>query len=156
MTKKRVNLRTLSFQHEKRLQTVRKKEEVKANTAKTLKERRKQAVPSASSVYSLSQRILLVGEGNFSFAVALCRKFNDDGSGITATTNDSGSIVLQKYEDAKTHLAELGEAGAAVYYGVDATDLSGTLMTELNRRTDTSERFDRIVFNFPHVSLILL
>ena len=48
--------------------------------------------------YEPSQHVLLVGEGNFSFARALLRLFGGQGSGIVATAFDTEAVVLEKYE----------------------------------------------------------
>lgn len=48
--------------------------------------------------YDSSQRVLLVGEGNFSFARALLRLFGGRGSGIVATAFDPEATVLEKYD----------------------------------------------------------
>jgi 25S rRNA (uracil2634-N3)-methyltransferase len=80
-----------------------------------------------------SRRVLLVGEGNFSFALALLRLRNQQpgvdrgelpsGANLTATGFDSESTVLQKYPDAVDILRELDEAHVRVLHEVDATDI---------------------------------
>ena len=51
--------------------------------------------------YSLSQRILLVGEGNLSMARALLRLFGGDGSNIVATTYDDEATLREAREARK-------------------------------------------------------
>ena len=73
--------------------------------------------------YSPSDFVLLVGEGNFSFARALARRFGGLGTRIVATSYDTREQVLAKYPDATEILEELNTAGVTVVHGVDATQL---------------------------------
>jgi 25S rRNA (uracil2634-N3)-methyltransferase len=54
--------------------------------------------PLNAGLYKRSQRILLVGEGDFSFTLALATVIG--GSGIVATSYDSASDVATKYPSA--------------------------------------------------------
>ncbi|KAL6999071.1 25S rRNA (uracil2634-N3)-methyltransferase [Sarracenia purpurea var. burkii] len=81
--------------------------------------------------YSSSHKILLVGEGDFSFAACLAIEFGS-ASNIIATSLDS-----------KANLKRLERLGGTVLHGVDVGTM--TQDTRLN-----SNLFDRIVFNFPH------
>jgi hypothetical protein len=54
-----------------------------------------------------NQRILVIGDGNFSFAASLVSLFNGDGSSITATVYDSREVLKSKYADADQHVASL-------------------------------------------------
>uniref|UniRef100_A0ABI7YBG3 Mannosyltransferase n=1 Tax=Felis catus TaxID=9685 RepID=A0ABI7YBG3_FELCA len=87
------------------------------------------------------RRLLLVGEGNFSFAAALSETL-DDSTSVTAT-------CLQRPADlagdpvAQENLQRLRERGTEVRFGVDCTQLADAF--ELHHR-----EFDRIYFNFPH------
>lgn len=94
--------------------------------------------------YRSSDSILLVGEGNFSFASSLCQIL--PGAQITATAYDSKEVAEQKYSDLSTHLEGIQEhnAEAVVEFGVDATKLD-TL------KAYKGKRYTRIVFVFPHV-----
>uniref|UniRef100_H0X7G0 Mannosyltransferase n=1 Tax=Otolemur garnettii TaxID=30611 RepID=H0X7G0_OTOGA len=87
------------------------------------------------------RRLLLVGEGNFSFAVALSRTL-DASTSLTATCLP-GLVDLARDPVAQENLQRLRERGAEVRFGVDCTRLADTL--ELHDRG-----FDRIYFNFPH------
>ncbi|XP_030883961.1 ferredoxin-fold anticodon-binding domain-containing protein 1 isoform X2 [Leptonychotes weddellii] len=87
------------------------------------------------------RRLLLVGEGNFSFAAALSETL-DASTRVTAT-------CLQRPADlardpvAGENLQRLRERGTEVRFGVDCTRLADAF--ELHHR-----EFDRIYFNFPH------
>ncbi|KAM9079259.1 ferredoxin-fold anticodon-binding domain-containing protein 1 isoform 2-T2 [Megaptera novaeangliae] len=87
------------------------------------------------------RRLLLVGEGNFSFAAALSENL-DPSTSITATClhcpADSARDPL-----ARENLQRLRERGTEVRFGVDCTQLVDAF--ELQDR-----EFDRIYFNFPH------
>jgi 25S rRNA (uracil2634-N3)-methyltransferase len=127
--------------------------------------------------FSPSDSVLLVGEGDFSFALSLKR-----GLGVrkvTATSYDSAEEVARKYPQAAENIAALlsgdppkkdgeeeeeqdeiaaaldgwdsdsspkTETEYAVHHSIDATAL-------LKRRvfSKSSKRYDRIVFQFPHV-----
>ncbi|KAG6813234.1 hypothetical protein H0H92_012871 [Tricholoma furcatifolium] len=92
--------------------------------------------------------ILLIGEGNFSFARAL---LCDPPPGLqdlpprnlTATAYDREDECYAKYEEAREIVAYLRERGAEVVFGVDATKLEKTAPLK-------GRRWDRIVWNFPH------
>ncbi|CAL9110810.1 unnamed protein product, partial [Musa textilis] len=92
------------------------------------------------SHYSSAQQILLVGEGDFSFSLALADAFGS-ADNLVATSLDSYDDLLRKYSKAKSNLKSLREMGATALHGVDATTMKshGDL---------TTRRFDRIVFNF--------
>ncbi|XP_014710914.3 ferredoxin-fold anticodon-binding domain-containing protein 1 [Equus asinus] len=87
------------------------------------------------------RRLLLVGEGNFSFAAALSETL-DPSTSLTAT-------CLQRPADlardpvAQENVQRLREQGTEVRFGVDCTQLADAF--ELHDR-----EFDRIYFNFPH------
>ena len=107
-------------------------------------------------------RILLVGEGNFSFTIALLKKFFSP-----SLTFEVISTCYQKYKElspqirTNAHLAnKLGNStlffvtysclligsltGAEIWFGVDATCL------HIHERMENSS-FNLIIFNFPHI-----
>ncbi|KAL8150677.1 hypothetical protein V2J09_020485 [Rumex salicifolius] len=94
--------------------------------------------------YSSFHQILLVGEGDFSFALCLARSF-DSASNIVATSFDSyEDVVINKYKRGSSNLMQLRSFGATLIFGVDATNMKYSA-------TDLANwRFDRIVYNFPH------
>ncbi|KAJ9643097.1 hypothetical protein H2199_004620 [Coniosporium tulheliwenetii] len=87
-------------------------------------------------------RILLIGEGDFSFATSLLT--HHGCADLTATCFDSAEELGRKYPQAAGHIAALEAAGMSMLYGVDATKLD-------KRKEIKRERWDRVVFNFPHV-----
>jgi len=96
------------------------------------------------ATYARDQKILVVGDGDFSFAHGLVRHRGGQGAGLTLTSYDSEKQVLGKYKTAKDNLAKVKAAGAAVLHGVDATNLGKTF------GAGSAGQFDRIIFNFPH------
>ncbi|XP_053997285.1 ferredoxin-fold anticodon-binding domain-containing protein 1 isoform X3 [Hylaeus anthracinus] len=89
-------------------------------------------------LFNENDSVLLVGEGNFSFSVALLQlnlKIN-----ITATCYETN--IYQDYR--KKNIEYLINNGVHVLLGVDATNLKehSILKTKL---------FDKTIFNFPHV-----
>jgi 25S rRNA (uracil2634-N3)-methyltransferase len=95
-----------------------------------------------------TDRILLIGEGNFSFARALT--FNIPASmkslppgNITATTYDTEDDCYVKYPDAQAIVQGLKEKGVEVLFDVDATKLQKVSAFK-------GRKWDRIVWNFPH------
>ncbi|KAJ9530571.1 hypothetical protein QJQ45_012495 [Haematococcus lacustris] len=94
--------------------------------------------------FSTEDTILLVGEGNFSFAAALAEVLGD-AELVVATSLDTAQAVTDKYPDAARHLASFKDLGGQVLHGVDATRLMSC--KELKARP---AGFTKVVFNFPH------
>ncbi|MCO5550861.1 hypothetical protein L7F22_004355 [Adiantum nelumboides] len=99
------------------------------------------------SRYSSWQDILLVGEGNFSFAAALASAFKSAPS-LVATSLDSRDILLQKYpNDFPDHLETMEKAGTDVMHDVNVHTMAKD--KRLRRR-----KFDCIIYNFPHSGFV--
>ena len=95
-----------------------------------------------------TDRILLIGEGNFSFTKALiCDPPSSlqylPSSSVVATAYDTEEQCYEKYPEARVIVEELRTKGAVVVFGVDATKLE-TNSSLRNRK------FDKIMWNFPH------
>ncbi|XP_031104704.1 uncharacterized protein LOC116009722 isoform X1 [Ipomoea triloba] len=92
--------------------------------------------------YSNRHKILLVGEGDFSFSASLAVAFGS-ATNMTATSLDSEEFLTFHYCKAFLHLKELKKRGCKVIHGVDATSMAyhPSLMGSM---------FDRIIFNFPY------
>lgn len=115
------------------------------------------ATPSADAVGDLTNlglssrggRVLVVGDGNFSFARAFLRANAESIAAgdvaLTATSLDAREQLLRMYPSAAQVLEELEAGGAHVAHEVDATQLGAWA-----EKAAASERFDRVVFNFPH------
>jgi len=89
-------------------------------------------------VYDSSQKILIVGEADFSFAFALAKQ---GCSNMIATSYESYDQVSTKYGNAMTMIEDLTTMGVDVRFNIDATRL--TEQIEINN-------FDRILFMNPH------
>ncbi|KAJ2324799.1 hypothetical protein GGH92_010597, partial [Coemansia sp. RSA 2673] len=75
--------------------------------------------------YRKHNTILLIGEGNFSFASSIAKRLGS-GVNVVATAYDSEQIVAQKYSgDAAKHIAEFESFGGTVLYDIDGTALEG-------------------------------
>ncbi|XXG63748.1 hypothetical protein AAC387_Pa05g1861 [Persea americana] len=93
--------------------------------------------------YSNSHRILLVGEGDFSFSVSLANAFGS-ATNMVATSLDSQETLARIYTNGIKNVMELEELGGLVLLGIDATKMSDHFFLR-------TQRFDRIIYNFPHV-----
>jgi len=112
---------------------------VKKQTGKTL---------TATIPFTPTDKILLIGEGNFSFAYALVinpplQLHHFPPQNITATTYDTEQECLAKYADAQEKIDVLRTKGVNVLFGVDATKLEKVSQLK-------GKRWDRVVWNFPH------
>ncbi|KAJ6653943.1 hypothetical protein lerEdw1_007575 [Lerista edwardsae] len=87
------------------------------------------------------QRLLLIGEGNFSFAAGLCKATGCE-TRVTATCYESEEAVSRQAL-AKINIQYLKDKGAEVRFCVDCAKLKEHFLP--------AERdFDCIYFNFPH------
>ncbi|CAK4076697.1 unnamed protein product [Aphanomyces euteiches] len=94
--------------------------------------------------------VLIVGDGNFSYTCAFVRHIvaQDDTVleriRIVATSLDTYDELVSMYPGAAVHVQELEAHNVRVLHGINATKL------EMHKDALQVERFDRIVFNFPH------
>ncbi|KAL9671537.1 hypothetical protein QQ045_009106 [Rhodiola kirilowii] len=93
--------------------------------------------------YSSFHRILLVGDGDFSFALSLAKSFRS-AINIVATSIDKHDCLEKKYSNGVQNVRALEDMGGLVLLGIDATKMSQHFFLK-------TQRFDRIVYNFPHV-----
>ena len=151
--KKKTSLKATLQSQQSRLRAKEKAE----HAAKVTEQRRKQSKSAAKSKgpgraptvpFKPTDRILLIGEGNFSFARALIVDPPSSlehlvPTNVTATSYDSEETCFSKYPDAEDIVSTLRQRGAEVLFGIDAT--------KLQRHPVLKERrWDRIVWNFPH------
>lgn len=102
--------------------------------------------PERTGLYSTDQRILVVGDGDFTFSLALAKSLGEDAK-LTCTSFQSRDEVTSIYADGTKTLSALEEfSDVKVEHGVDATALAATLSKET-----AATRFNRVVFNFPCV-----
>ncbi|KAK9666288.1 hypothetical protein RND81_14G174400 [Saponaria officinalis] len=93
-------------------------------------------------VYNSKQRILLVGEGDFSFSACLAVAFGS-ASNIIATSLNSHDFLTQNYKKFMINKIKLESRGGVVMHGIDARRM-------IKDPVLGSLKFDCIVFNFPH------
>ncbi|KAJ3156770.1 hypothetical protein HDU86_003536 [Geranomyces michiganensis] len=105
------------------------------------------AAPRKLDHYHRAHRILLLGEGDFSFALALAAGLAS-GANIVATSFDSLKDATAKYPSVPATLKELKATGATILHGIDATRLATS--KPLIADTTASGPFDRVIFQFPH------
>ncbi|XP_019193293.1 PREDICTED: uncharacterized protein At4g26485-like [Ipomoea nil] len=91
--------------------------------------------------YSNRHKILLVGEGDFSFSASLAAAFGS-ASNITATSLDSERGLWKVYDRAVYNIGELMRKGCKVIHGVNAAVMDSHPCLK-------GLIFDRIIFNFP-------
>ncbi len=90
--------------------------------------------------FSSTDRILVVGDGDFSFSRGLVTHLGS-GDNLVLTSFDTAKQLAEKYPHAKANVEHARKHGATVLHGVDATNLDAAF---------PDESFDCIVFNFPH------
>lgn len=102
--------------------------------------------PAPTIPFEPSDHILLIGEGDFSFATSIVEYHGV--CDLTATCYDSQSTLFEKYvPQAEEHTTYLTEEGQTVLYNIDATKLPK--YKSLTRAP--GGLWDVIMFNFPHV-----
>lgn len=112
------------------------------------------AQPLPTIPFKATDKLLLIGEGNFSFARALVVNPPDalqflPPENITATAYDSREECFSKYPDAAQIVEQLSAKGVKIVFGVDATKLENCSVLK-------NRRFDKIVWNFPHAGELLV
>ncbi|PVF98605.1 hypothetical protein CPB86DRAFT_351251 [Serendipita vermifera] len=126
---------------EKKLAAVRESMKVKAPKDKGQKAQ--QSKPRPIIPYSQFDSILLIGEGDFSFAQSLINSHNISPEKVTATAFDSEAVCYDKYPWARDTVLDLRNRGMKVSFKIDATKLDRS--KELK-----GKRYSKVVFNFPH------
>ncbi|KAG7383741.1 hypothetical protein PHYPSEUDO_003356 [Phytophthora pseudosyringae] len=98
------------------------------------------------------RRVLTVGDGNFSYSLALAKQHQSRGEDaplrLTATSYDSYDELVAKYPECKRLCAQLEQLGASVLHRVDATNLRESLVAAGAAPLELT--FDAVVFNHPH------
>lgn len=127
---------------------------VKKNQKKQLQRQQKKGfVP-----FQPEETVLLVGEGDFTYALSIVEQGFIEPENLVATSFDSEEEVLEKYETTKDTLSKLRELGVQIFHGVDCRKLALDLklVNQSKRKVLKSSLFkskktlDYIMFNFPH------
>ncbi|WZZ21302.1 hypothetical protein YC2023_122689 [Brassica napus] len=93
--------------------------------------------------YNNKQKILLVGEGDFSFSLSLARAFGS-ATNLIATSLDSQAELERNYKNGKANVEELERLGCNVVFGVNVHSMT------TKHNLGCSATYDRVIFNFPH------
>ncbi|KAJ1459516.1 hypothetical protein M885DRAFT_511533 [Pelagophyceae sp. CCMP2097] len=100
---------------------------------------------------SAVRRILVLGDGDMSFAAALANQL-DESIRLVATTFEDEGILRARYTNANAALDSLASRpSCAARHGIDATTLEGLgLLPADGSGGGDVEKFDRVIFMFPH------
>lgn len=138
--------------------------DTKAPPAKQTTQQQPQSEPprpqqEAYIPFDPNERILLIGDGDLSFARSIVE--HHGAADVLATCYDDRDTLLQKYPQAADNIAYLEGEGQRVVCGVDATKLGackevkkgalGDGLVETDAAGAKTSGWDRIIFNFPHV-----
>lgn len=93
--------------------------------------------------FEKGQKILFVGEGNFSFAASCIENHLEHGEDVVATSFDDEATVHNKYPDAAVHITTIEDCCGTVKHAIDATKLEQHF---------PNTHFDVVIFMFPHVA----
>ncbi|KAL8865090.1 MAG: hypothetical protein Q9174_007075 [Haloplaca sp. 1 TL-2023] len=127
------------------------------NEAKASSQSQKRNVHQSPTIpFAPSDRILLIGEGDFSFAHTLYS--HHECHSLVATCYDSASQLTEKYPQSATFIQDLENAAGededvdiVIVYQVDATKLGKAGSSAGGGKAIKKGGFDRVIFNFPHV-----
>lgn len=95
--------------------------------------------------WKYEDKLLLVGEGDFLFALSIVKENFIYPATVVATSYDLAEEIEAKYPDGAANIAQLRELGVRVEHEVDATRLEETLHTK-KKLLDVNT----VLFNFPH------
>ncbi|CAN0549512.1 unnamed protein product, partial [Ectocarpus sp. 12 AP-2014] len=115
-------------------------------------------------------RILILGDGNFSFSLALAKglllpptphvqpspqaRLQQPAFEIVATSFDGRLDLLSKYVEAPGIVAALRSLGVTVLHNVDATALDSRVLqaspSDRRRTQHQQQHFEHVIFNHPH------
>lgn len=128
------------------------------STASVQKTSREYNEAEAVMGYQRGMSVLTVGDGDFTFSLAVARLVcssstcdktaNDKMGEVVATSYEDESTLQKVYPDFTSTFNELQQYNVKVCYKVDATNLNETLPTSLSMPNGRG-RYHRIIWNFP-------
>lgn len=123
--------------------------------AKQKKRQQPQREQRAFIPFEPTSTLLLVGEGDFSFAVSVVKMGYVEPAKLLATSFDSVEDLLAKYPNVEENLNYLKEEGVKVMHEIDATNLVLSLKLNPAKKVqpklfDIRQKLDYVMFNFPH------
>ncbi|KAI1495590.1 hypothetical protein F5X99DRAFT_402996 [Biscogniauxia marginata] len=123
-------------------------DKARAQQSPTSKPRKNTQHAEPTIPFSPEDKILLVGEGDLSFAASLVE--HHCCADVTATVPEKNLEELAgKYPHAPENVAKIEAEDSRVVYGVDATKMAP--FVDKKGRDPGAGIMDRIIFNFPHV-----
>ncbi|CAH2353674.1 25S rRNA (uridine(2634)-N(3))-methyltransferase [[Candida] railenensis] len=123
------------------------------STKQKAQQQRQQEQKGIKIPFNVEDKVLLVGEGDFSFARSIVNGNFVQPKNVIATSFDSKEELLSKYpETAENNLKFLAQEGVDVRFEIDATKLPETLKIKLKSSAlfKDNQNLDYVVFNFPH------
>lgn len=133
-------LRNIAFELKKETsKSIKKNRKTKGAANKKLSDREKKN----TGLYDKTDRILLVDEGNFSFARALCGSLKGNAGGVLATATEGKAELIAAYPEAAKVRKEIEAQGGTTLLGVDPT--------RLHKVSEFKAAFHKIVWLFPHI-----
>ncbi|EGV60105.1 class I SAM-dependent methyltransferase [Yamadazyma tenuis] len=104
--------------------------------------------------FNPEEKVLLIGEGDFSFAVSIIKQNHIKPQNLIATSLDSLEQLKAKYSDVDGNLEFLSSEGVRVVHEVDGTNLMASFKLDTKKGRANSifkhSRLHHIMFNFPH------
>lgn len=131
--------------HERAVQEKQRKED-KAQLIKG-KPKKQQKGKKAYIPFNREDTLLLVGEGDFSFARSLVEQNLINPEKLIASSYDSKDDLIAKYASAQENLDLLEQNGVALYHSIDATNMVEAFQIKKARKLP---KLNHIMFNFPH------
>lgn len=149
------------FQQDRQNSLTREKErrEDKTKSIKGGGKQKKQLQPHLHKTFipfESTETLLLVGEGDFSFACSIVKQAFIDPANLIATSYDSKEELFEKYPTVEDNLKYLKEEGVQVLHDVDALNMAHSLKLPTNAKKATAglfspnKKLNYIMFNFPH------
>ena len=99
--------------------------------------------------YHGGARVLLVGDGNMTFALALTTLFGGDGSGVVATTDARRGDAGREHAAHEDVCEAIEASGGTVAHEITCDGLGEEGVRRALREKVGGKAFDRVVFNFP-------
>ncbi|GME70393.1 unnamed protein product [Ambrosiozyma monospora] len=104
------------------------------------------------------EHVLLVGEGDFSFALSIINSGYISPEFLITTSFDSLNELIAKYSNVEENLEQLKAKGVKIFHDIDATELIQSFkLTKTfkknkckNKTVLGTDTIDLILFNFPH------
>lgn len=93
--------------------------------------------------YTPGMAILTIGDGDFTYSLAIARILHKQATSVIATSYESKESLVKVYPGIKKTIADLEALGVTIGFKVDATRIKETLPSIKDKQ------FDRIVWNFP-------